>query len=102
MAGYSTGNNSGADYRVIKYAQDDLTANNNAQIQSNSMADFILSQNSPNPFITETKISFILQNKNSNYTDVKLWIEDASGKKLNTLMDKKLSNGTYEVNWNAE
>jgi hypothetical protein len=33
---------------------------------------------------------------------VRLWIEDASGKILNTLIDKKFLNGTYQVTWNAK
>jgi len=101
VAGYTTSSNSGSDYRVIKYAQNSLIATNKINTQG-EVNNFIVLQNTPNPFKATTTISFKIENKTSELTAVKLWIEDANGNSLNILMDKKLNTGTYSVEWNAK
>jgi hypothetical protein len=62
--------------------------------------DFIQNGSSksyPNPFNPETRISFRIE-KESN---VKLVIFDILGRTVATLIDKKLSDGTHGVTWNA-
>ena len=54
-------------------------------------------QNYPNPFNPSTKIKFEI--KDSRFTILKIY--DILGKEIETLVNEKLSPGTYEVNWNA-
>jgi len=56
-----------------------------------------LSQNYPNPFNPGTRIKFAIENKELS----KLEIFDMLGRKLNTLIDKVLDAGTYEVNFDG-
>jgi len=58
---------------------------------------FLLRGNYPNPFNNSTKIAFVL-NQTSNVT-VKIY--NILGKKIATLLEKKLTNGEYVVTWNA-
>ncbi|MFC2093521.1 YCF48-related protein [Bacteroidota bacterium] len=58
---------------------------------------FSLYQNYPNPFNPVTTIRFDLHN--SSYS--KLIIYNILGKEIATLVNEKLSVGSYEVNWNA-
>lgn len=58
---------------------------------------FKLYQNYPNPFNPITKIRFELP-KSSN---VKFIIYDILGKEVATLVNKKLSSGSYEVDWDG-
>lgn len=60
-------------------------------------------QNYPNPFNPFTKIKFDLPsliNSNQNAV-VKLEIFDVTGRLINTLVNERLSPGTYEVGWDA-
>lgn len=59
---------------------------------------FSLSQNYPNPFNPATKIQFALPNS----SDTKLVIFDAIGNEVETLVNKNLEPGIYEVSWFAE
>jgi hypothetical protein len=67
------------------------------QITSVTPEKFILFQNYPNPFNPNTKIKFDLKET----SDVTLEIYNSAGKEIQTIVDKKLSSGSYEVNWNA-
>jgi len=58
---------------------------------------FNLFQNYPNPFNPKTNIKFDIP-KTSN---VKIIIYDNLGKVIEELVDKRLSAGSYEVDWNA-
>ncbi|HMR40187.1 MAG TPA: T9SS type A sorting domain-containing protein [Ignavibacteria bacterium] len=58
---------------------------------------FKLYQNYPNPFNPETVISYELQASNH----VKLLVYDILGNEVATLVNEKLSPGTYFVKWNA-
>ena len=58
---------------------------------------YSLSQNYPNPFNPTTTIKFSIP-KSSN---VKIVVYDALGKEVITLMNSYLTQGNYQVNWNA-
>jgi len=56
-----------------------------------------MEQNYPNPFNPTTKIKFDIR-KASN---TKLTIYNILGKEIATLVNEKLSAGSYEVDWNG-
>ncbi|HQY50967.1 MAG TPA: T9SS type A sorting domain-containing protein [Ignavibacteria bacterium] len=56
-----------------------------------------LSQNFPNPFNPETKINFSIPS--SGFVDLKVY--NAAGQNVASLVNQRLSSGTYNVNWNA-
>ena len=56
-----------------------------------------LYQNHPNPFNPETKISFSLRNS----THVNLIIYNAIGQKVANLVNKEMSAGVYNINFDA-
>jgi flagellar hook assembly protein FlgD len=58
---------------------------------------FTLHQNCPNPFNPDTEIKFNLP-RSSNVT---LEIFDITGRKVTTLINKKLSSGPHSVSWNG-
>lgn len=58
---------------------------------------FSLEQNYPNPFNPVTNIRFSV----ADFGLVNLAIYDASGRKIETLLNEELQAGTYEVDWNA-
>jgi len=66
-------------------------------ISENIPQEFYLSQNYPNPFNPTTKINFdVPQNE-----FITLKIYDNLGKEIVTLVNEKLSPGSYSVDWNA-
>jgi photosystem II stability/assembly factor-like uncharacterized protein len=67
------------------------------QISSEMPSDYSLHQNYPNPFNPNTIIKF--QIKDSKLVTLKIY--DILGKEIETLVNEKLSPGSYEVNWNA-
>ena len=89
---YVTGSSYG-DYATIKYSQ---TVGIN-QISSEIPIEFKLYQNFPNPFNPETKIKFEI--KNSTFVSLKVY--DALGREIKTFVNDKISQGKYEVNFNA-
>ncbi|OYT17634.1 MAG: hypothetical protein B7C24_01615 [Bacteroidetes bacterium 4572_77] len=56
-----------------------------------------LKQNFPNPFSETTNISFTLEKPNL----VRLYITDAQGKTLETLIDAKLKTGNHQYQWGS-
>ncbi|MFC2093100.1 T9SS type A sorting domain-containing protein [Bacteroidota bacterium] len=58
---------------------------------------FSLSQNYPNPFNPTTYIRFDLPKSSS----VRLFVFDALGREVSTLINEKLAPGIYEVDWNG-
>jgi hypothetical protein len=58
---------------------------------------FSLDQNYPNPFSQSTTINFELLNQ----CDVNLFIFDAFGQKVSTLIDENLKPGNYSVVWDG-
>ena len=101
VAGYTTNGSGNTDCTVIKYTTGNTGLSNKETGVTNENTFFVY-QNTPNPFRNQTTISFKIQNENKQPSDVKLWIEDASGKLLNVLLEKKLSNGAYQVKWNSQ
>ncbi len=91
IAGYEAILNNGNDMFVAKYPLGDLIAVRS--ISTNLPSDFKLFQNYPNPFNPSTKIKFELPKSSV----VKLIIYDLLGKEVETLINKYLHFGTYEV-----
>jgi hypothetical protein len=68
-------------------------------VSANIPSSLKLYDNYPNPFNSITKIKFdVSEDINSN---IKLTIYDSNGKEVEKLVDKHLSPGTYEVEWNG-
>jgi len=65
---------------------------NNSEIES-----FKLHQNFPNPFNSNTTISFTL----SKYSDVEISIFDISGRIIDSIYDDYTDIGTHQISWNA-
>jgi len=66
-------------------------------ISSEVPGSYTLSQNCPNPFNPSTKIKFDIQK--TSYTGLKIY--DNLGREIETLVNKQLNPGSYEVEWNA-
>lgn len=60
-------------------------------------SNFVLTQNYPNPFNPSTKISFEIPEKG----EVSLRVFDLVGREVATLVNKNISKGSYEVEFNA-
>jgi len=74
---------------IVSIANSELTLNK-----------YNLFQNYPNPFNPSTKIKFELSQLADN-SSVKIIVYDILGKEIETLMERNLSAGIYEVNWDA-
>lgn len=61
--------------------------------------DFKLYQNYPNPFNPSTRIRFDVSNNTKN---VIIKVYDLKGQLVSTLLNEKLSSGTYEANFTAD
>jgi len=98
MTGKAYGINTGYDITTLKYSQTSGIINNNTNITYK----FLLNQNYPNPFNPITKIKFDIPNNiRLNLKDVKLVIYNVLGKEIQTLVNGKLSGGSYEVEFNG-
>lgn len=71
------------------------------QINSELPASFSLLQNYPNPFNPSTKIRFSIPHAGLDHALVRLVIFDVLGRQIETLIDRTLTPGTYEYDWNA-
>jgi hypothetical protein len=82
-------------YREIEF----LNPLSGIEINSSSAPrNYELHQNYPNPFNPSTNIKFdILMSGN-----IKITVYDIAGKQVAVLLNKHLSPGTYETNWNAD
>jgi len=60
--------------------------------------DFYLFPNYPNPFNSSTIIEFAVGNEEK----VSIEIFDLLGRKIDTLVDARLSPGRYKISWSAE
>ncbi len=58
----------------------------------------LLIQNSPNPFVQKTQITFTL----SKASEIVLEIRDISGRPVNTLIDEIKPAGEYQLDWDAQ
>ena len=63
----------------------------------NLIGDYSLSQNYPNPFNPTTKIKFDIP----RVSNVKVTVYNITGKEISILVNKKLSPGSYEVEFNG-
>ena len=85
--------------RVYKYSTISVGLN---LISSKVPSDFNLFQNFPNPFNPMTRIKFnITKTINSELSIVNLNVYDALGKVVQTLVNKKLSPGIYEAEFDG-
>tara|TARA_B100002051_G_C16666921_1_gene602251 strand:- start:216 stop:1346 length:1131 start_codon:yes stop_codon:yes gene_type:complete len=67
-------------------------------IEEGIVADkFEIKGNYPNPFNPMTKIRF----SNDRTANVKVSVYSLLGEKVNTLMNKQLNSGTYDITWNG-
>ena len=68
------------------------------ELNSNELpGEYSLSQNYPNPFNPVTTIKFQI----SSFSDVKIVVYDALGCEVETLVNEKKSQGTYEVTFDG-
>jgi len=74
-------------------AQTDVEISDNGQIPD----DFLLKQNYPNPFNPSTTIEFALPRA----ANVRLNIHNILGEKVETLVSRPMSAGSYSVIWDA-
>ncbi|RPI16845.1 MAG: T9SS C-terminal target domain-containing protein [Ignavibacteriae bacterium] len=64
--------------------------------------DFKLYDNYPNPFNPSTKIKFsVASNVKREMSNVKITVFDVIGREITTLVNEQLKPSTYEVEWNA-
>ena len=66
-------------------------------ISSEIPSQFNLSQNYPNPFNPSTNIRFDLQKT----SETKLFVYDAIGREVATLVNEELKAGSYQADWNG-
>ena len=66
-------------------------------ISSGIPMNFELSQNFPNPFNPSTNIAFLV----SKYSNVKINVYDSQGKEVVTLLNERLSAGSYRVDFDG-
>lgn len=78
---------------TIKYSQTTGVVNTSSLVPSK----YLLEQNYPNPFNPSTKINFSLPK--SSFVTLKVF--DLSGKEVSNLVNRNLSAGTYEADFNA-
>ena len=71
----------------------DVHANNNETVPKS----FKLEQNYPNPFNPSTKIKFTIPES----SNVKIIVYNILGDEIATLVNERLSSGTYTTQWNA-
>ncbi len=101
VAGYTTNASGNTDYTVIKYNSGNTVAATKTVLVTNAENSFSLYQNTPNPSTGQTTISFKIKSQ-QDVSDIKLWLEDVSGKLIAVLFDKKIRNGIYQVRWNTQ
>ncbi|MBI5663385.1 MAG: T9SS type A sorting domain-containing protein [Ignavibacterium album] len=63
--------------------------------------EFVLEQNFPNPFNPTTKIRFTIPNVGSELAQTVLKVYDILGNEVSTLVNKELSSGFYEYEFDA-
>jgi len=93
--GKSFSSSTQSDYMLIK-----VNKFGTVSVEENQLIfseDFNLSQNYPNPFNPTTKINYIIP-KSSH---VSLAIYNSQGNKIEELVNKTQSEGSYEISWDA-
>jgi uncharacterized delta-60 repeat protein len=88
-----------------KYVPSDEIVKSPSEIKNGIMAQttntifpFMLYQNMPNPFQSQTVVRYSLPVQGN----VSLMIYDISGRQVKTLVDQHQTSGIYSVNWNGE
>lgn len=82
----------------VMYNLDSVKISKNLGVINPQEQQFILHQNSPNPFTQTTKIQFSIPSESS----VSLKIYNIKGELVTGLVDEWKSKGTYEVSWNGK
>ncbi len=97
--GSSIHGNGLANGGMLKYASLDINFGYDSAVEENDIcsAELVL-QSYPNPFSSETTISF---NVTQTSLFVNLEIYNIKGQKVNTLVDEKVEAGTHSVIWNG-
>lgn len=85
-------------YALYKF-QSTISINN---ISGNIPESFKIHQNYPNPFNPVTKIKFDIPAGVGVTTDVKLVVYNSLGTEVSTLVNQKISPGSYEVDFKAD
>jgi hypothetical protein len=80
---------------VSNYDPSGIEEDNDSTVSVNN---FILHQNYPNPFSKSTIINFAIPSTEF----VKLGIYNLTGQKIETLVNKQLGKGNYNIEWNAK
>ncbi len=91
----STGYACGAGGAILKYQRTSSGVNNLSE--NFSPESFVIHQNHPNPFNPVTKINYEL--KSEGY--VRIVIYDLLGREMEKLIDKKQTQGTYSIQFDA-
>ena len=77
---------------------------NSVEDKNNNLpSEFVLEQNYPNPFNPSTTIKFTIPRVETTrrVVSTKLIVYDILGREVQTLLNKSMQPGTYEVNFNA-
>ena len=103
---YIGGHGNSPQMCTIKYSQLPIGI---IRIQGQVPTKFKLYQNYPNPFNPSTKIKFDIPANSSPLYErgaggllIKLTIYDISGREVETLVNKILAPGEYEVDWDGK
>jgi len=72
------------------------------ELAGNVPGDFALSQNFPNPFNPQTRISYTIAGGHARSVLVSLKIYNILGQSVRTLVDRPQSGGKYEVVWDGK
>ena len=75
-----------------------VNPSSNSGLDGNKPRDFALLQNFPNPFNPSTKIHF--QIPNSGWVTISVF--NVLGQKVKTLVDREMSEGSWEVDWDGK
>jgi photosystem II stability/assembly factor-like uncharacterized protein len=85
---------------IIRMSSDSLIGIGNHNISTPS--EYKLFQNYPNPFNPVTKIKFDLPSAGQGHAfDLQLIVYDVLGREIAVLLNKKLSSGTYDIEWDG-
>jgi Tol biopolymer transport system component len=79
-------------------SQNNVSRPSGPSVKAGDLSNFSLSQNTPNPFTGETKISFTV----ASATHVNLEVYNISGQKIKTLVDANYDAGNYLISWSGK
>lgn len=87
---------------ILRVLNPILTSIGISNISNEVPEKFSLYQNYPNPFNPVTKIKFDVPAERIGNSFYRLFVYDALGKQVSTLVNEKLSPGSYEVEFNGQ